>query len=95
MELIQWFFYGVIFTLMTQAITYLSFKVKMNWLLWTIFSGSNLLFLFGLAWAGTSFVEGVNQSGALALIIFCGPSVLAIVWIWRKYVQPQLVGPFI
>ena len=89
MELMQWFGFGVLFTLMVEGVAYLSIKVRLSWWVWVALIGSCLAILFGLAWAGASFVEGVAQSGAMALIFFCGPGVLIIAWLWRKFIQPQ------
>jgi hypothetical protein len=90
MQLIQWFIFGILFTLAVQGFAYLSLKVEMKWWAWGTAFASAVLILFGLAWAGASFEEGVAQSGALALIFFCGPGVLGLAWLWRTYVQPQL-----
>lgn len=89
MELAQWFCFGILFTLMSGGLTYLSIQVKLSWWVWGTLIASCLLILFGLAWAAASFLEGVAQSGALALIFFCGPGVLAISWIWKTYIHPQ------
>ena len=89
MELAQWFCFGILFTLMSAGLAYLSIKVKLSWWVWGALIVSCLLILFGLAWAGASFLEGVAQSGAIALICFSGPGILAISWIWKRYIRPQ------
>jgi hypothetical protein len=90
MQLLQWFIFGILFTLAVQGFAYLSIKIEMKWWAWATAICGAVAILFGLAWAGASFVEGVSQSGALALIFFCGPGVLLLTWIWRAFVQPQL-----
>lgn len=92
MELLQWFCFGILFTLMVEGLAYLSIKIKLSWWVWAVLIVSCIAILFGLAWAGASFVEGVTQSGALGLIFFSGPGVLLIAWLWRKYIQPQMTS---
>jgi hypothetical protein len=90
MQAIQWFILGILFTLTVGGLTYLSFKVQLKWWAWATVICGLLLILFGFAWAGSSFTEGVPQSGAIAMIFFCGPGVLLNAWVWRSFIQQQL-----
>ncbi len=90
MQLILWFCLGILFTLMVQGFAYLSLKVTLKWWVWGASFIAAVTILFGLAWASASFEEGVAQSGALALIFFCGSGVLLLIWLWRVFVKPQL-----
>ena len=49
-----------------------------------------VLVLFGMAWAGSSFVEGIPASGAMALTLFTGPGIIAMTLAWRYWVAPGL-----
>ena len=90
MELMQWFFMGVLFTLSVIALAYLSMLVKLQWYAWAGLIVGVVLILFGLGWAGASFLEGYPQSGALGLILFSGAGVVMMVLTWRYLVGPQL-----
>ena len=90
MELMQWFFMGVLFTLSVFALAYLSMLVKLQWYAWAGLIVSVILVLFGFGWAGASFLEGYPQSGSLALMLFSGTGVVMMVLIWRFLVAPLL-----
>ena len=90
MELMQWFFMGVLFTLSVLALAYLSTVVSLRWYAWGGLISGVILVLFGFGWAGASFLEGYAQSGSLALMVFSGPGVLLMVLIWRFMVAPAL-----
>jgi hypothetical protein len=90
MELMQWFFMGVLFTLTVIALAYLSMLVKLEWYAWASLIIGAILVLFGFGWAGASFMEGYPQSGALALIVFSGTGVVMMVLTWRFLVAPLL-----
>lgn len=90
MELFQWFLMGVLFTLCVFALSYLSVLVKLKWYTWASLMIGVTLVLFGLGWAGASFIEGIAQSGALALIVFCGSGVVLMTLTWRFLVTPAL-----
>ena len=90
MQLMQWFCFGILFTLMVQGLAYLSIKVSLAWWVWGGFIISCLAIMFGVAWAGASFLEGVEQSAAMGLISFAGPGVLIIEYLWKTHVNPQL-----
>jgi hypothetical protein len=88
MELMQWFFMGVLFTLAVIALAYLSMLVKLEWYAWASLIVGAILVLFGFGWAGASFMEGYPQSGSLALIVFSGTGLVMMVLTWRFLVAP-------
>ncbi len=90
MEGMQWFLLGVLFTLCVFGFAYASVRVKAPWYAWTVLIGGAFLVLFGLAWAGSSFIEGVPTSGAMALTLFTGPGIIAMTLAWRYWVAPGL-----
>lgn len=90
MELVQWFVLGVLFTLSVFALAYLSVIVRLDWYTWVGLIAGVLAVLFGFAWAGASFLEGIAQSGALGLILFSGGGVILLVLVWRYLVGPAL-----
>ncbi len=90
MESIQWFVLGVLFTLCVFGFAYISIRIKTTWYAWVALIGGAFLVLFGLAWAGSSFVEGIPVSGALGLTLFTGPGIIAMTLAWRYWVAPGL-----
>jgi hypothetical protein len=90
MELFQWFCMGILFTLSVFGLSYLSVIVRLKWYTWAGLATGVMLVLFGIGWAGASFLEGIAQSGALALILFCGSGVVLMTLIWRFLVAPEL-----
>jgi hypothetical protein len=90
MESIQWFLMGVLSTLCVFGFSYLSVKVKAPWYAWTVFIVGAIGALFGLAWAGSSFNEGVPASGAMGLMVFTLPSLVVMTLAWRFWVAPGL-----
>jgi hypothetical protein len=46
--------------------------------------------LFGIGWAGASFLEGIPQSGAMGLTLFSGGGVILMILTWRYLVAPVL-----
>jgi hypothetical protein len=90
MELMQWFFMGVLFTLSVFALAWLSMMVKLEWYTWAGLITGVILVLFGIGWAGASFMEGIAQSGAMALMFFCGSGVIMMVLVWRYLVAPKM-----
>ncbi|BDY05367.1 hypothetical protein [Ferrimonas sp. YFM] len=85
MELIEFFIMGILFTLGVQGMAYLSVKAQLPVVAWVGMITGGLMFLFGIGWAGSSFIENVPQSGALGLAAFCMPGLLLMAFIWRKY----------
>ena len=90
MESVQWYLLGVVSTLCVLGFSYVSVKIKAPWYAWTVLIGGTVLVLFGIAWAGSSFNEGVPESGAMALMVFCGPGIVAMTLAWRFWVAPGL-----
>ena len=90
MELMQWFFMGVLFTIGVFGLSYLSLKVKLEWYTWACLVTGIIAILFGIGWAGGSFLEGVAQSGAMGLIIFSGGGLVLLLLTWRYLVAPEL-----
>ena len=92
MESIQWFVLGILFTLCVFGFSYASTRVKAQWYAWAVLIGGAFMVMFGIAWAGSSFVEGYASSGALGLTLFTGPGIIAMVLAWRYWVAPGLKG---
>ena len=90
MESFQWFLLGVLSTLCVLGYAYLSVRIRAPWYAWTVLIGGTAAVLFGLAWAGSSFNEGVPESGAMGLMVFCGPGLIAMVLAWRFWVAPGM-----
>lgn len=90
MELMQWFFMGVLFTLSVFALAYLSIIVSLQWYTWAALITGVILVLFGIGWAGASFLEGYPQSGSLGLMVFSGSGGIMLVLAWRYLVAPVL-----
>ena len=93
MELAQWFLMGVLFTIGVFGLAYLSLLVKLKWYAWAGLCIGIVAILFGIGWAGASFLEGIAQSGAMALIFFSGSGVILMVLTWRYLVAPELDQP--
>ena len=56
MELAQWFFMGVLFTISVFAFAYLSLLVKLKWYTWASLFTGVVAILFGIGWAGASLL---------------------------------------
>jgi len=89
MELMQWFFMGVLFTVGVFGLAYLSLMVKLKWYTWACLITGIVAILFGIGWAGGSFLEGVAQSGAMGLMIFSGGGLILMLLTWRFLVAPE------
>ena len=90
MELMQWFFMGVLFTVGVFGLSYLSLVVRLKWYAWACLIIGIIAILFGIGWAGGSFLEGVAQSGAMGLMIFSGGGLILMLLTWRFLVAPEL-----
>jgi hypothetical protein len=90
MELMQWFFMGVLFTVGVFGLSYLSLVVKLKWYTWACLIIGIVAILFGIGWAGGSFLEGVAQSGAMGLMIFSGGGLILMLLTWRVLVAPEI-----
>ena len=93
MELAQWFLMGILFTLSVFGLTYLSLLAKLKWYTWACLIAGLSLVLFGFGWAWASFLEGVEQSGAMGLVFFSGGGLIVLVLTWRFLVAPELNRP--
>jgi len=89
MELMQWFFMGVLFTVGVFGLSYLSLVVRLKWYTWACLITGVVAILFGIGWAGGSFLEGVAQSGAMGLMIFSGGGLILMLLTWRFLVAPE------
>ena len=89
MELMQWFFMGVLFTVGVFGLSYLSLVVTLKWYTWACLTIGIVAILFGIGWAGGSFMEGVAQSGAMGLMIFSGGGLILMLLTWRFLVAPE------
>ena len=89
MELMQWFFMGVLFTIGVFGLSYLSLLVRLKWYTWTCLIIGIVAILFGIGWAGGSFLEGGAQSGAMGLMIFSGGGLVLMLLTWRFLVAPE------
>ena len=89
MELMQWFFMGVLFTVGVFGLSYLSLRVKPKWYAWAGLIIGIVAILFGIGWAGGSYLEGVAQSGSMGLMIFSGGGLILMLLTWRFLVAPE------
>jgi hypothetical protein len=89
MELMQWFFMGVLFTVGVFGLAYLSLLVRLKWYTWACLIIGIVAMLFGVGWAGASFLEGIAQSGAMGLMIFSGVGLILMLLTWRYLVAPE------
>lgn len=90
MELMQWFFMGVLFTVCVFGYAWLSMQVTLVWYAWAGLIVGAVGVLFGIGWAGASFLEGYPQSGALGLALFSGGGLILVVLTWRFLVAPVI-----
>lgn len=90
MELMQWFFMGVLFTLSVFGLAWLSMMVRLAWYTWALLITGVIAVLFGIGWAGASFLEGISQSGSMGLAIFSGGGIILMTLTWRFLVAPRL-----
>ncbi len=81
---------GVLFTLSVFALAYLSMVVNAQWYVWVGLITGVIMILFGIGWAGASFMEGYPQSGAMGLAIFSGGGVVLMTLTWRFLVAPLM-----
>ena len=90
MELMQWFFMGVLFTCCVFGFTWLSMTVSIKWYAWAGLLTGAVAILFGIGWAGASYMEGISQSGSMGLALFGGGGVILMTLTWRYLVAPEL-----
>lgn len=90
MELMQWAFMGFLAMLGVLSFSWLSVEVKLAWYTWVSLVVGALAVLFGIGWAGASFLEGIEQSGAMGLTFFAGGGGIILLLTWRYLVAPEL-----
>jgi hypothetical protein len=90
MELMQWAFMGFLATLGVLGLAWLSVEVKIAWYTWVALIVGVLAVLFGIGWAGASFMEGIPQSGAMGLTLFSGGGAVILLLTWRYLVAPEM-----
>lgn len=90
MELAQWFFMGVLFTVGVFGLSYLSLLVNLKWYTWACLIIGIIAIIFGIGWGGGSFMEGIPQSGAMGLMFFSGGGLILMLLTWRYLVAPEL-----
>ena len=90
MEALQWFSLGVISMLAINGMVYAHQVIRLKWYTLPLLLIGVLDMLFGIAWSGSSFIEGYPQSGAMGLSIFTGSGLLLIIMTWRHLVMPGL-----
>lgn len=88
MEALQWFCLGIISMLTINVMVYAHMVVKLKWYVIPLLLIGILDILFGIAWCGSSFIEGYAQSGALGLSVFAGSGLLMVFVTWRHLVAP-------
>lgn len=90
MEALQWFCLGVLSMFAAVAMVYGHMVVKPKWYAMPTIVAGFVLVLFGIAWAGSSLIEGYPQSSALGLMFFTGPGLIIMILTWRYLVAPGL-----
>ncbi|MGF1756626.1 hypothetical protein L4D76_01500 [Photobacterium sagamiensis] len=90
MEALQWFSLGIISMLAINGMVYAQQVIRLKWYTLPLLLIGVLDMLFGIAWCGSSFIEGYPQSGAMGLSIFTGSGLLLIIMTWRHLVMPGL-----
>lgn len=89
MELMQWAFMGFLITVAVLAFAWLSVEVRLAWYTWMSLVVGALLVLFGIGWAGASYLEGISQSGSMGLTFFTGGGIVILLMAWRYLVAPK------
>ena len=98
MELMQWFFMGVLFTLSVFALAYLSMRVKIQWYAWAGLITGVIMVLFGIGWGLVGLCPGpalVNLAGlGLPVIVFVAAMAAGMIgqdmWSKQKAAKPGL-----
>ena len=92
MESLQWFCLGILTMICIQGMVYASMVIKLKWYTIPLLIFGVLWVFFGIAWAGSSYLEGYPQSGSMALVFFSGFGTIFTIFVWRKLVMPDLVN---
>jgi hypothetical protein len=90
MESLQWFALGIITMLAINGMVYTHMVLKLPLYAIPLLVVGVVFVLFGLAWGGSSLLEGYAQSSALGVSLFSGIGLLILVLTWRKLVAPGL-----
>ncbi|MFC1502879.1 hypothetical protein ACFL53_00800 [Pseudomonadota bacterium] len=90
MEALQWFSLGIISMLAINGMVYAHQVIRLKWYALPLLLAGILDMFFGIAWSGSSFIEGYSQSGAMGLSIFTGSGLLIVIMTWRHLVAPGL-----
>ena len=72
------FILGVLFTIAFYTMIRYNQKYKFRAFTWFILSIGILLFIFGFAWAVSSFLEGVPRAASMGIVFFCVPALIII-----------------
>ena len=72
------FILGVLITVAVYTLLKYNRQYKFKVLTWIILSIGVLLFLFGFAWAISSFLEGVPRAASMGVVFFCLPALILI-----------------
>lgn len=89
---ILFFSLGVITTLALGSTYYYNTKLKFNWGTWLTISIGILLFIFGIAWAFSSILEGEPRAASMGIVVFIIPSIIFIVLGRRLALKNQQAG---
>lgn len=90
MESLQWFALGIITMLAINGMVYAHMVIKLPMHAVPLLLTGVVFILFGLAWGGSSLLEGYPQSSAMGLVIFSGMGFVITVVTWRRLVMPGL-----
>jgi hypothetical protein len=71
---------------------YITMTVKLKWYTIPLLIWGIVWIFFGIAWAGSSFIEGYPQSGSMALVFFSGFGLICTVVTWQRLVKPGLIN---
>ena len=89
MEALQWYTMGIISMLAVNGMVYIHMVIKPQWYTIPLLVCGVFGLLMGLAWSGSSWIEGYPRSSALGLTLICGPSLLWLAAVWRGLVMPE------
>lgn len=89
MEALQWYTMGIISMLAVNGMVYIHMVIKPKWYTIPLLVCGVFGLLLGLAWSGSSWIEGYPRSSALGLTLICGPSLIWLTAVWRGLVIPE------
>ena len=88
---ILFFSLGVITTLAIGLIYYYNQKLKFSFSTWLSSCTGIFLFIFGIAWAVSSVLEGEPRAASMGLIVFVIPSLILLLFS-RKLALKKVVS---